>query len=75
MSLVSSGVDLIYIRDLLGHVSVKTTEIYAKADAKAKREAIEAASKELVPQEAAAWERNISLREWLKAYCKPADSL
>ena len=75
MSLVSWGVDLIYIRDLLGHVSVKTTEIYARADAKAKREAIEAASKELVPQEAAAWESNISLREWLKAYCKPTDCL
>ena len=28
MGLVSSGVDLIYIRDLLGHVSVKTTEVY-----------------------------------------------
>jgi site-specific recombinase XerD len=31
MELVDSGVDLIYIRDLLGHVSVKTTEVYAKA--------------------------------------------
>ena len=28
MGLVDSGVDLIYIRDLLGHVSVKTTEAY-----------------------------------------------
>lgn len=28
MELVNSGVDLIYIRDMLGHVSVKTTEIY-----------------------------------------------
>ena len=44
MRLVDSGVDLIYIRDLLGHISVKTTEVYAKADAKLKREAIEAAS-------------------------------
>ena len=49
MELVDSGVDLIYIRDLLGHVSVKTTEIYAKTDAKLKREAIEAASREIVP--------------------------
>jgi site-specific recombinase XerD len=28
MELVESGVDLIYIRDLLGHVSVNTTEVY-----------------------------------------------
>ena len=33
MELLSSGVDLIYIRDLLGHSSVTTTEVYARADA------------------------------------------
>ena len=71
MGLVASGVDLIYIRDLLGHTSVKTTEVYARADAKMKREAIEAASKELVPKEDAKWESNVSLREWLKEICKP----
>ncbi len=71
MGLVASGVDLIYIRDLLGHVSVSTTEVYARADAKMKREAIEAASKELVPKEEAKWENNVSLRDWLKEICKP----
>lgn len=29
MELVDSGVDLIYIRDLLGHESVRTTKVYA----------------------------------------------
>lgn len=72
MGLVSAGVDLIYIRDLLGHVSVKTTEVYARADAKMKREAIEAASKELVPKENALWESNTSLKQWLKEFCKVA---
>ena len=28
-----------YIRDILGHVSIQTTEIYARADSKYKREA------------------------------------
>ncbi|WP_208860878.1 hypothetical protein [Paenibacillus alginolyticus] len=28
MHLLQSGANLIYIRDLLGHVDVKTTEIY-----------------------------------------------
>jgi site-specific recombinase XerD len=32
MELVESGVDLIYVRDLLGHVSVNTTEIYVRVD-------------------------------------------
>ncbi|WP_088225780.1 tyrosine-type recombinase/integrase [Desulfosporosinus sp. FKB] len=68
MGLVDSGVDLIYIRDLLGHVSVKTTEVYAKADVRRKREAIEAASKEIVPLEAAEWDNNTDLRQWLKTF-------
>lgn len=70
MGLVASGVDLIYIRDLLGHVSVRTTERYARADAKLKREAIEAASKEIVPKEEPQWDNNVSLKNWLKDLCK-----
>lgn len=68
MELVDSGVDLIYIRDLLGHVSVRTTEIYAKTDAKLKRAAIEAASKELVPPEDAKWDYDEDLKSWLKGF-------
>ena len=43
MHLLQSGVNLIYIRDLLGHVSVQTTEVYAKADTKLKRDTLEKA--------------------------------
>ena len=68
MELVDSGVDLIYIRDLLGHVSVSTTEVYAKASTTKKRIAIEAASKEIVPKEDAQWESSSELKEWLKSY-------
>jgi site-specific recombinase XerD len=68
MELVDSGVDLIYIRDLLGHVSIKTTEIYAKADSAKKRSAIEAVSKEFVPTEEAQWESNVTLKDWLKKF-------
>jgi len=68
MELVGSGVDLIYIRDLLGHVSVKNTEVYAKADVTKKREAIEAASREIVPKEDAQWESNGKLKDWLKNF-------
>jgi len=66
--LVDSGVDIIYIRDLLGHVSVKTTEIYAKADVAKKRKAIEAASKDIVPEEKSQWDNNITLKDWLKNF-------
>lgn len=71
MELVASGVDLIYIRDLLGHASVKTTEIYARTDSKLKREAIEAVSKEIVQKQEAKWENDTTLKEWLKTVCKP----
>lgn len=70
MELLDAGVDLMYIRDLLGHSSVKVTEIYARTDARLKREAIEAASKELVPQENAQWDNNTDLKVWLKSFNK-----
>jgi len=68
MELVESGADLIYIRDLLGHVSVNTTEVYARADTQKKRQAIEAASKEIVPPEDAEWESDSNLKDWLKNF-------
>lgn len=34
MHLLQSGVNLVYIRDLLGHSDISTTEIYARADEK-----------------------------------------
>jgi len=68
MELVDSGVDLIYIRDLFGHVSVTTTEVYAKASTDKKRKAIEAVSKEIVPEESAQWEKNSELKDWLKSF-------
>lgn len=70
MELLDSGVDLIYIRDLLGHSSVTVTEIYARTDAKLKRKAIEAASKEIVPQEDATWDNDTDLKKWLKNFNK-----
>lgn len=48
MHLLESGVNLIYIRDFLGHVSVITTEIYAKANPEIRRKQIEKASKKVV---------------------------
>lgn len=35
MHLLQGGVNLVYIRDILGHVSIQTTDIYARADSKA----------------------------------------
>ncbi|MCL1903738.1 MAG: hypothetical protein FWF94_04905 [Oscillospiraceae bacterium] len=66
MHLVQAGVNLIYIRDLLGHVSVQTTEVYAKADSEAKRNALAAASKNIVPVSKYPTQKKDELLEWLK---------
>lgn len=68
--LLRSGVPLIYIRDFLGHLSVTTTEVYAKVDAEQKRKALEAAyqapSQELVPE----WRNDKGLMAWLSELCR-----
>lgn len=48
MHLLENGVNLIYIRDFLGHVSVVTTEIYAIANPEIRRKQIESASKAVI---------------------------
>jgi integrase/recombinase XerD len=48
MHLLEDGVNLIYIRDLLGHASVITTEIYAKTNPELKRVAIEKPARRVI---------------------------
>jgi site-specific recombinase XerD len=68
MHLLQAGVNLVYIRDILGHLSIQTTDIYARADSKAKREALEKAYTDLTPNQDSDrdWERSKDLRDWLK---------
>ena len=67
MAYVNSGVDMIYIRDLLGHVSIQTTEIYARADSEAKRKAIESTALDYIPKEEAVWENDKSIMNFIKS--------
>ncbi len=68
MHLLQAGVNLVYIRDILGHVSVQTTEIYARADSKHKRIALEKAYENIHPEEKPIWVDNESLISWLKRF-------
>ena len=68
MHLLQAGVNLVYIRDILGHVSVQTTEIYARADSKQKREALEKAYINVNPDEKPIWVDNKNLISWLKKF-------
>lgn len=66
MHLLEGGVNLIYIRDFLGHTSVVTTEIYAKSNPEIKRKAIEAASLNVLPSEIYMESQKEEMMEWLK---------
>lgn len=68
MHLLQAGVNIVYIRDILGHVSVQTTEIYARVDSKLKRMALEKAYINMVPTEKAMWTENDNLITWLKKF-------
>lgn len=68
MHLLQAGVHLVYIRDFLGHESVQTTEIYARADSQQKREAIEKAYVDVITKEIPEWVENNDLLEWLKTF-------
>ena len=52
MHLLHAGVNLVYIRDILGHADLKTTEIYARIDGEMKRKALEEAFANTVISEA-----------------------
>ncbi len=68
MHLLQAGVNLVYIRDILGHTSVQVTEIYARTDSKQKREAIEKAYTNVVSDNAPTWLKNDDLLRWLKDF-------
>lgn len=65
MHLLQAGVNLIYIRDFLGHVELKTTEIYARVDTETKRKAIENAYPDLINSDLPDWNRDQKLLSWL----------
>ena len=65
--LLRAGVDLIYIRDILGHVSVQTTEIYARVDGEMKRKALEKATGNNTNDTMPIWQKDKQLLEWLNS--------
>lgn len=65
MHLLQAGVNFIYIRDFLGHVDLKTTEIYARTDTETKRKAIENAYPDLIDSNLPDWSKDQALLSWL----------
>jgi len=66
MHLLENGVNLIYIRDFLGHNTVVTTEVYAKANPEMKRKAIEASSEKILRGSNYSTSEKEDLMQWLR---------
>ena len=70
MSLLESKVELMYIRDFLGHKSVLTTEIYARVNPKFTFEAVKNAYKNITAANIPVWKGNSELMVMLKNLAK-----
>jgi integrase/recombinase XerD len=65
MHIYDAGVPLPYVRDILGHVELSTTQIYARASTEAKRRALEAAHVNVVDDDLPEWNQDAELLNWL----------
>lgn len=67
MHLLEAGVNIVYIRDILGHSDVSTTEIYAKANLSMKRAALEKVA-DIPSVQVPSWTTDAPLLEWLSSF-------
>ena len=70
LHLLRAGVNMIYIRDFLGHVDIATTEIYARIDAEMKRKVFEDTVPNYTPATTMPWEEDKDLLQWLTNFGK-----
>jgi integrase/recombinase XerD len=66
MHMLEADINLVYIRDFLGHSSTTTTEIYARASAQKKLEALQKINPSIVTDRKTSWQKDGQLLGWLK---------
>ena len=68
--LLEAGVNIVYIRDILGHVNIATTGIYARSNLEMKKKALEKVA--IVPDtsDVPFWTEDKDLLSWLEGYGK-----
>jgi site-specific recombinase XerD len=64
--LLQVGLPIVHIRDLLGHVSIQTTSIYARVDMETKRKALESAYPDITPETLPDWNQDENLLDFLE---------
>ncbi len=69
MHWLEAGIDLQYIKDLLGHVSLTTTEVYAQINTEMKRKVLESVQSTEHPlEDYPSWPEDKSLMGWLESF-------
>lgn len=66
MHMLEAHINLVYIRDFLGHSSVTTTEVYARASEKMKMEALAKLDRSIVKEGKTSWQKDKGLLAYLK---------
>lgn len=64
--LLQAGINIVLIRDILGHVSVRTTEMYARVEMETKRKTLEKAYSDMAPENMPDWNQDESLLDFLE---------
>jgi site-specific recombinase XerD len=65
LHLLKAGVNLLMIRDILGHASIQTTEIYARVDMETKRKVLENVYADITPEKLPDWNQDKNLLDFL----------
>ena len=66
MHMVEAGINLIYIRDFLGHESIETTQIYTKANPEVKRKMFQMMNSLDNSPQMPDWNNNPNILQYLK---------
>jgi site-specific recombinase XerD len=66
MHMLEADINLVYIRDFLGHSYTATTEVYARASAQKKMKALQKISPSIVTDRKTSWQKDGQLLNWLK---------
>ncbi len=67
MHMLEAGINLVWIRDFLGHSSTTTTEIYARASSKMKEDALAKLDPGILKKKKSSWQNNKELLSYLKS--------
>lgn len=66
MHMLEADINLVYIRDFLGHSSTTTTEVYARASARKKEEALSKLNPGIIIEGKTSWQKDKELLGYLK---------